>query len=139
MTLYSSISKGQYTIPDYLPEDLHDLLGAILTVNPAERPSVAEIAAHPWCRSAPVAMAPPKPPTSSPPVLPPREDAPLDQDRGTTLVPFLNEMHSLEDLRSVHAVSGSHFESADSGKDQHMMFFFFFLFSLLCLFVCSVL
>eukprot|EP00035_Acanthoeca_spectabilis_P038796 m.56290 g.56290 ORF g.56290 m.56290 type:complete len:182 (+) comp9295_c0_seq4:2537-3082(+) len=112
MTLYSSISKGEYTIPEYLSEDLHSLLSAILTVNPAERISVAEIMTHPWFLTViePESVAG----DELPAVLPPRDDDALsDQDRGTTLVPFLDGMHSLETLRSVHSMYGSPFSKSD--------------------------
>lgn len=117
--LFTSICKGEYTIPEFLPEEIHALLSAILTKNPVERISLTEIMVHPWCLASPdeLDMASDVTPATTA-VLPPRKDEHADQDRGTTLVPFLDRMHALDALRSVHSVSGSPFERADTGAQN---------------------
>jgi len=50
-TLYESISKGEYILPDTLPPSLIDLIQAILQIDPRKRLSIQQIKAHTWVTS----------------------------------------------------------------------------------------
>jgi BR serine/threonine kinase len=49
--LLSKVKSGVFSMPSYLPPDLQDLIKRMLTVNPSERISIAEIKEHPWYNS----------------------------------------------------------------------------------------
>lgn len=49
--LLQKVQAGQYHLPSDLPKDLRDLIKAMLTVDPDERISLAEIKEHPWFKS----------------------------------------------------------------------------------------
>mmetsp|Transcript_4871 Transcript_4871/g.18268 ORF Transcript_4871/g.18268 Transcript_4871/m.18268 type:complete len:1298 (-) Transcript_4871:2929-6822(-) len=46
--LYENIVKGAYEMPDYIPDDLKDILTKLLEQDENKRPSAAEIKKHPW-------------------------------------------------------------------------------------------
>lgn len=48
--LYIKIKKGEFKIPDWLSEELKDLLRKVLNVNPVERLSIDELINHPWSK-----------------------------------------------------------------------------------------
>eukprot|EP00041_Stephanoeca_diplocostata_P000019 m.13028 g.13028 ORF g.13028 m.13028 type:complete len:405 (+) comp10019_c0_seq2:121-1335(+) len=104
--LYSCISKGEYTIPDDLPVELASLLRGVLTVNADLRLSIPDIMQQTWMR-VPPEVSPDTLATTVP--LPPRDDGQQDYDRGTTLVPFLDMMHSIDTLRTAHEYPDSPF------------------------------
>jgi serine/threonine protein kinase len=45
------ICKGEFVIPSTIPECVLPLLGQMLSPDPADRPTMAEIASHPWVMS----------------------------------------------------------------------------------------
>ena len=46
--LYKKILSGKYLVPSFLSKPVVDLIGAILTQEPAKRPSIDSIREHPW-------------------------------------------------------------------------------------------
>lgn len=46
--LFKLIRRGQYAIPGYFSREAADLVGRMLSVDPSQRISVAEIHQHPW-------------------------------------------------------------------------------------------
>lgn len=46
--LYSKISEGKYTIPDYVSKEGKSMIKRLLTVNPQLRISIEQIKKHPW-------------------------------------------------------------------------------------------
>lgn len=49
--LYKKILSGTYTLPNWLSDDLRDLIGNILCVDPDNRYNINQILNHKWCRS----------------------------------------------------------------------------------------
>ena len=49
--LLAKVKAGLFTMPAYLHKDVQDLINRMLTVNPEERISMAEIKKHPWYTS----------------------------------------------------------------------------------------
>lgn len=49
--LLQKVQAGQYHLPSDLPRDLRDLIKSMLTVDPDERITLAEIKEHPWFKS----------------------------------------------------------------------------------------
>ena len=47
-TLINNITKGYYTIPDYLSQECKDLIKKILEINPEKRINLEEIKKHKW-------------------------------------------------------------------------------------------
>lgn len=91
LALFTSIGKGEYTIPDGTGPVLEALLRGILTVNYEQRFSIEQVVTHEWFATAEAGEHL---------VLPARDDGQNDLDRGTTLVPFLDRMHSLDDIKA---------------------------------------
>ncbi|KAL6091609.1 hypothetical protein STEG23_006084, partial [Scotinomys teguina] len=48
--LKSKIVEGKYTVPSGLSEELKDLLGLLLTLDPRHRPTAHEVLGHPWLK-----------------------------------------------------------------------------------------
>lgn len=46
--LFYHIRKGQFTLPDYLSQNCKNLISSLLQVNPANRPSMAQVLQHAW-------------------------------------------------------------------------------------------
>lgn len=51
--LLKKVQVGSYHMPTNLPADLRDLIAAMLTVDPDQRITLAEIKAHPWFNTTP--------------------------------------------------------------------------------------
>ena len=47
-SLMNEITLGRYTLPSRVSKDAGNLIGSILLLNPDDRPSTAQILAHPW-------------------------------------------------------------------------------------------
>ena len=43
------MKAGAYTMPQFLPGELQELISRMLTVNPEERITIEEVRRHPWC------------------------------------------------------------------------------------------
>jgi len=50
VTLFESISKGNYEIPDWIDDNLRSLLTGIININPESRYNLDEIKKHPWMK-----------------------------------------------------------------------------------------
>jgi len=46
--LFKLIKRGRFSVPGFVPSDAKDLICRMLTVNPAERISIAQIKKHKW-------------------------------------------------------------------------------------------
>ena len=49
--LLAKVKAGLFTMPAYLHKDVQDLINRMLTVDPEERITIAEIKKHPWYTS----------------------------------------------------------------------------------------
>ena len=56
--LLHKVKKGVYQIPSWVPEDARDLIWRMLTVDPAQRITTAQIQQHPWFVGCAPAVAP---------------------------------------------------------------------------------
>eukprot|EP00127_Corallochytrium_limacisporum_P004678 Clim_evm32s172 gene=Clim_evmTU32s172 len=99
--LFEAIGKGEYTIPDSVPETCQDFIKGLLDVDDRTRYSIEQIKHHEWFKAA-------KEKTEPEVLLPVSEEDPY---RSTTLLPYLENMYkgsvdSLGDLqRSLSRVS----------------------------------
>jgi len=50
LSLFASIARGEYKIPDFIDDILRDLISGILTINPKDRLSFVQIQKHPWMK-----------------------------------------------------------------------------------------
>eukprot|EP00039_Didymoeca_costata_P004427 m.73285 g.73285 ORF g.73285 m.73285 type:complete len:459 (+) comp12394_c0_seq2:277-1653(+) len=91
LALLNLIEKARYTIPDDMEADLVDLMQHLLRKDPEARFSVDQALTHRWLFSEVSANVPRV-------ELKARSND-EDPDRGTTVVPMLESMHSLEKLK----------------------------------------
>ena len=81
--LFEAIGKGEFTVPSDVDPLLESLIRGMLRFEPAERFSVADVAAHDWFRK--------RHPCNAPPVtVKPRGD---DHALSTTVIPYLCDLH----------------------------------------------
>jgi len=50
VTLFENIAKGKYVVPDWVDDNLQNLLAGMINVNPESRFSLEEIKKHPWMK-----------------------------------------------------------------------------------------
>ncbi|KAI0071312.1 Pkinase-domain-containing protein [Panus rudis PR-1116 ss-1] len=105
------VIQGHFEDPEWLSNDVRDLIKKILVVDPTKRLSIAQILSHPWFTS----------------LIPPSSPKPLSTDTDTLRVPTGTASSSQPPSASsaasdstYHSASGEPFPSTPTTPDEHL-------------------